>query len=181
MKHAVLVLLVLLLTGQADPCAPPSTKDEPEEESSGEGKRKPRAGIGDSLTLTGNEEGLKMRVKVLGVESPLNVGEFDKPSDPSNRFVGVRVALTNVGDVTYDDSPSNGAAIIGRGDEQGNFAFVTEGPCAGQFASAATISPGSRRQGCIPFEVPKGRLKTFQFSLDSGFGPDSGEWSLRGG
>ncbi len=69
MKHAVLVLLVLLLTGQADPCAPPSTKDEPEEESSGEGKRKPRAGIGDSLTLTGNEEGLKMRVKVLGVRS----------------------------------------------------------------------------------------------------------------
>jgi hypothetical protein len=40
---------------------------------------------------------------------------------------------------------------------------------------------GARRQGCIPFEVPEGRkAKQFQFTLDSGFGPQAGEWSLRG-
>jgi len=146
-----------------------------------EGSRQRPAKIGDTLTLSSNEAGLKMKVKVLSVANPLDTGEFDTPTNPSNRFVGVTVALTNIGDVTYDDAPSNGATVITSGDEQGTSTIVSEGPCATGLDSAVKISPGSRRQGCIPFEVPKGRLKTFQFSLDSGFGPESGEWSLRGG
>jgi hypothetical protein len=107
-------------------------------------------------------------------------GEFDSP-DGHNRYVGVKVALKNVGSTQYDDSPSNGAVLIYGSDEQADTTLLTGGPCSGSFASSAKIAPGARRQGCIPFEVSgHKKVKTFQFTLDSGFGPQAGEWSLRG-
>ncbi|WP_156028363.1 hypothetical protein [Candidatus Solirubrobacter pratensis] len=41
------------------------------------------------------------------------------------------------------------------------------GRCESQ--SGIKISPGSKRRLCVPFEVPANRkVKTFQFTLDSG-------------
>jgi Domain of unknown function (DUF4352) len=133
--------------------------------------------IGTSLMLGGDST--DVRVKFLGVIDPLPAGEFDTP-DAGKRLVGVQVAITNVGDDWYDDSPSNGAALITDSDEQADSTIVTEGPCGGEFSSSAKIAPGSTQQGCIAFEVPAGAsLKTFQFTQDSGFGPDTGEWHVQ--
>lgn len=162
--------LVGLLAGAQQDCAT-TTK------SSGDQSSK-HAKIGDTITLAGSDDKMKMKVKVLRVRSPLTVGDYDEPTK-GNRFIGVDIALTNVGKGTYDDAPSNGAKVITSKDEQGDSTIVSQGPCSGGLASDVKIAPGSRRQGCIPFEVPKGKLKTFQLSLDSGFGPESGEWSLR--
>lgn len=138
------------------------------------------AGVGDTLTLKGQDDGEKMAVTLLGVIDPLSVGEFDSP-DKGKRYVGVRIALKNIGTAAYDDSPSNGAALLTRTDEQLDTTIVSGGPCDSPFASSAKIAPGARQQGCIPFEAPRGaKLKTFQFTLASGFGPDAGEWRLRG-
>ena len=88
--------------------------------------------------------------------------------------------IRNVGDNSYADSPSNGATLILGDDSQAQGTILLDGPCAGGFASDAKITPGSQQQGCIPFEAPAGaEVKTFQFTLDSGFGPQSGEWRLR--
>jgi len=175
-RFAGAVALAAVFAGAEGDCST-STKDAPEADSEGEGKN-PRAKLGDTITLKGTN--VEMKVKPTKVYKQLSVGEFDEPQDSGNRFVGVEVQLTNVGQETYDDSPSNGAVVITSGDEQGASTIVSGGPCAGQFASSAKISPGSKRKGCIPFEVPKGKkVKTFQFSLDSGFGPESGEWSVR--
>jgi hypothetical protein len=71
--------------------------------------------------------------------------------------------------------------LIYGADEQADATILAESECSGGFASSAKIAPGARRQGCIPFVVPKGRkAKLFQFTLESGFGPQAGEWSLRG-
>jgi hypothetical protein len=41
------------------------------------------------------------------------------------------------------------------------------------------IQPGDQRLGWITFEVPlRARLRMFQFTLNSGFGPETGEWTL---
>lgn len=136
------------------------------------------ANVGDSLTLEGASDE-RMQVTVQKVLDPAPAGEFDEPSK-GMRYVGVQVALKNVGDAQYDDSPSNGAVLLTANDEQAQSAIVIEGPCAGSFGSSAKIAPGARQQGCIPFEVPNGaKLKTFQFTLSSGFGPQAGEWRLR--
>jgi len=135
------------------------------------------AGIGDSITLNG-EEGLKIKVTLVKVLDPVPAGEFDQP-EAGNRFLGVVIRLENVSSVAYDDSPSNGSTLIHGADEQADATIVTEGVCASGFATQAKIAPAGRRQGCIPFEIPRAsKLKAFQFTLLSGFGPDTGEWSL---
>jgi hypothetical protein len=139
----------------------------------------PVAGIGDSLTLEGSD-GLKVQVTLLDVIDPVAVGEFETP-EGDKRIVGIRIAMKNVSETQYDDSPSNGSVLIYGSDEQADATILAEGECSSGFASSAKIAPGARRQGCIPFEVPKGnKPKTFQFTLESGFGPQAGEWSLRG-
>lgn len=171
---------VLPLMGQDDAgCASIETVDEPDKggEGSKEAKR-PKAQLGDSLTLKGTDT--KMQVTALKVLDPAPVDEFDTPTTKGGRFVGVQVLIKNVGDKTYSDSPSNGATLLLGNDSQAQGTILLGGPCAGGFASDAKISPGSQQQGCLPFEVPgNAKLKTFQFTLDSGFGPQSGEWRLR--
>lgn len=84
--------------------------------------------------------------------------------------MGVEFVLTNTGTSTYSDSPSNGAKLISKGDQQFDSTILSEGPHGGSFASTVKIAPGAKRQGCIPFEVTRGvKVKTLQLALDSGF------------
>jgi hypothetical protein len=77
--------------------------------------------------------------------------------------------------VVYDDSPSNGAAIVDADDRQ-----VDSTSSIGDCTSASPlIAPGDSRKICIPFEVEQDRrAKTFQLALDSGFSDDGGDWTL---
>jgi hypothetical protein len=184
--RVVLPVLALVTMGQVS-CSTEETKTEPDEQAdqgpSGGGEReqsRPKtAGIGDSLTLEGGS-GEKMQVTLMEVRDPAPAGEFDQPQS-GQRYVGVQIALKNVGEAQYDDSPSNGAVLLTAQDEQATSTILSGGPCGSQFASSAKIAPGGRQQGCIPFEAPAGAgLAKFQFTLSSGFGPEAGEWNLRG-
>lgn len=137
------------------------------------------ATIGDSLTLKGSDTTL--RARVTGVVDPLSGGEFDSPSS-GKRYVGVDVALRNVGSQVYSDAVSNGSTLILKGNEQADTTILSGGQCSSNFGSDLKLAPGDTRAGCIPFEVPSNaRLRTFQFTLDSGFANDTGEWALPSG
>ncbi len=154
--------------------AEPTVEEEPAPEPEPEPAT---AGVGDVLTLTGMDD-VQLKVKLVGIVDPVPGGEFD---EAEGRFVGVKLKFTNVGDAAYDDAPANGATLITRGDEQIDMALMTEGECSGSFASSVKLAPGASRVGCIPFDVPAGkRLKTFQFTLDSGFADETGEWTITG-
>jgi hypothetical protein len=138
-----------------------------------------KAGIGDSITLTGFDGG-KIKVKLLRVLDPVAGGDYEQPA-AGKRYLGIELQLANVGDKTYKDSPSNGATVIYGDDRQASATLLIDGVCASNgFASDARISPGAKRKGCIPFEISTSRKpKTFQFALDSGFADEGGEWVLR--
>lgn len=187
----LLICAALALAG----CAEATTKDAPDPPASAtevakkekakskakaEKTAKPKkAGIGDSITLTSTDGG-KVKVKLLRVLDPVSGGEYESPA-AGKRYVGIELQLTNVGAKTYKDSPSNGATVIYGDDRQASATLLVDGPCASNgFASDARISPGSKRKGCIPFEITSSRKpKGFQFALDSGFADEGGEWALR--
>ena len=135
------------------------------------------AELGDLLTLAGDEATLKVRVtKII---DPLPVGEYDE-ADAGKRFVGVHFSVKNTGPQPYADALSNGTTLILRGDEQANSTIVSGGPCGGNFGSDVKIAAGDKRAGCVPFEVPAGkRLRSFQFTPNSGFADVTAEWDLR--
>lgn len=131
------------------------------------------ASVGDTLTLEGFE-GLTMDVTLTELDRRLEVEqEFDTGS-----YVGVRLTLTNTGEVAYDDSPTNGATLVTEDDQQLSSTILFEdADCSG--ADAARIAPGDTRKVCVVFEREEGQeLRLFQFALDSGFAEQTGEWTL---
>lgn len=133
------------------------------------------ATIGSTLPLEGFGD-LQMKVKVLDYLDPATGGEFDTPESGA-RFVGVKLRLTNTGQKPFDDSPGNGAKLITNTDEEADATITLGGTC--ESASSVKIAPGDSRVVCIPFEVPKAQKGVeFQFTLDSGFADDTGQWKL---
>lgn len=187
MNHAPLlgisVLLFAFAAMGADSCST-ETKDtagkpNSDGKSSKSGDKPKKAAVGDVITLEGNEDGSKIAVRLLKIVDPVSGGEFDQASK-GKRYIGVRVRLSNQGSTTYSDSPSNGASLIMSGDEQADSTLIAGGECSSQFSSSAKISPGTKQSGCLAFEAPKAKKpRRFQFTLDSGFGPATGEWTIR--
>jgi hypothetical protein len=179
MKLAI-ILLSLTLAGIATGCSLTDQRNEPAQKSDDDSEvEKPRSKIGGSITLKGTDTTIK--TKLLGVDRELEVGEFDQPEE-GRKYVGIRIRLTNVGEGTYEDAPGVGAKLITSEGGQDEAAVITGGECGGEFANAATISPGSSRTGCLPFEIEENaEPKTFQFSVpDAGRrAQETGEWSLR--
>ena len=135
-----------------------------------------QAGVGDLITLGASDSTLKIRLK--GVIDPLPVGDYDS-ARAGHRFVGVEFAVKNMGPEPYSDALSNGSAIILRGGSQSDPTLVSGGPCGNDFGVDVKIAADDTRVGCIAFEVPdRKHLRSFQFTPQSGFGDETGQWEL---
>lgn len=136
------------------------------------------AKVGDTISLTGMEDGSKLDVTAVKVADNAKSGdEFFAPED-GNRWIGVQFQLVNTGSKAYSDSPANGTKVA---DEQGQqfgptFADITAGP---SMSSDVTLKPGAKALGWIVFELPKAsKADIVQFTMDSGFADQTGEWKL---
>lgn len=136
------------------------------------------AGVGDTITLKGSEDGSQLDVTVVKVADPAKSSdEFTSPDD-GNRWVGVQFRLVNSGSKAYGDSPANGAQIYDKDGQQFGtvFADITAGP---SMSSDVKLKPGAKALGWVVFEVPKSvKAATVQFAMDSGFAEQTGEWKL---
>ncbi|MCZ4102858.1 MULTISPECIES: DUF4352 domain-containing protein [Streptomyces] len=136
------------------------------------------AQIGDTLDLVGTGDGERMAVTVTRVVDPAGAGVFGP--DAGNRFVAVQFRLRDTGTAVYADSPSNGAQVI---DTQGQafnstIADTNAGP---SFPGSVRITPGDTALGFITFEVPKASvIAKVQFTLNSGFAANTGQWTVQG-
>ncbi|MFG2076014.1 DUF4352 domain-containing protein [Nonomuraea maritima] len=149
------------------PASPPPTA----------GQQPTTAAVGGSLTLAGNDPGLKVTVTVARVVDRATPDRLSQP-DTGKRLVAVEVTLQNSGQAVYDDSPSNGAILIdGEGQQyRTTLRTVQEGQGLG---GGVTINTGDIRKGVIVFELPESASPAkFQFTLNSGFADQTGEWTL---
>lgn len=137
-----------------------------------------KATIGSTITLAGNDPGAQVAVTVVTVANPAKGASDYITPKAGNKYVAVQVRLRNTGRAGYDDSPSNGAKVV---DVQGQqYEATTDDITAGPSLPADTkIAPGGMVLGFLVFEVPATvRLSGFQFTLDSGFADQTGEWTL---
>jgi hypothetical protein len=178
------VVLVLADTGQrpvvteADPPALVMPSRQPESNAVPSAKAQPStAAVGGALTLAGMDPGLKMTVTLTKVVNPATPDQYSKPKT-GNKLVAIELTLANSGQAVYDDSPTNGAALIDSEGQQfrSTYSDVREGQ---EFGGTSTINMGESRKGVIVFEVPESAQPAkFQFALDSGFADQTGEWAL---
>ncbi|MFE4691249.1 DUF4352 domain-containing protein [Streptomyces sp. NPDC056749] len=136
------------------------------------------AKVGDTITLTGNEDGEQvdatLKKWITGAKS---ADDFTAPED-GNVWVAAQFELTNTGKAVYSDSPSNGAQVADADGQRfgATFADLTAGP---SMTSAAKVPPGEKVLGWITFEVPKAsKIVSVQFALNSGFADQTGQWTV---
>ncbi|NUP15361.1 MAG: DUF4352 domain-containing protein [Streptomyces sp.] len=136
------------------------------------------AKVGDTITLTGSEDGSKLDVTVVKVADGAKSSVEGFVPEDGNRWLGVQFRLVNTGSAAYSDSPANGTQVYDEDGQQfgPTFADITAGP---SMSSDVNLKPGAKALGWITFEVPKGaKVATVQFAMDSGFADQVGEWKL---
>jgi hypothetical protein len=128
--------------------------------------------VGEPVELTA--EGTDVTLTVKALIDPLEAGTVEPPG--GIRYVGIRLVVENTGNKSIDIPISQQSTLITNKDEQLDSDFLGAGGECEKSLNVVNLSPGSKRRGCIPFQVPKSqKAKTFQFG---GRGGDTAEWDL---
>jgi hypothetical protein len=178
------LLAAVACTGLITACTPASVNSTPAASGQAAGGSTPAskanaAKIGSTLDLTGNSSGEKMAVTVVKVTNRAHGASFFTP-DHGKRFFAVQFRLHNVGSATYNDSPSNGAQVVDSSGQSYQSDLSDVHHCQ-SFPGSEIIAAGETGLGCIIFQVAKSaHITQIQFTLDSGFASDTGEWDVQG-
>jgi Domain of unknown function (DUF4352) len=136
------------------------------------------AHVGDTITVHGMDEGSKLAVTLVKWVDPAKGGdEFTTPG-AGKRFVAAQIRVTNTGSAFYDDTPSNGMQVADANGQrfESTFGDVSAGP---SMPAEVKLAAGDKALGYVTFEVPKGsKIVTLQFTADSGFADEAGEWKI---
>ncbi|MCW2946453.1 MAG: hypothetical protein JWR24_3170 [Actinoallomurus sp.] len=142
-----------------------------------------RVNVGDVVTLTGTDDAggagrLRLAVRVEQVvATAIGKGAFENPRK-GERFMAVRFVLKNVGDTTYDDSPTYGAKAV-DGSGRGYDPTVATVSAGAGFARVVRLRHGQSKSGFVVFAVPKkAKVTDVQYALNAEFAEDRGEWRV---
>jgi hypothetical protein len=134
--------------------------------------------VGSAVVLTGNGAGEKVAVTVVKVFShPRGATDFDT-ADQGDRLYAVQFRLDDTGSMNYSDAPSNSATVVDAAGKSYQSSLDDVAGCT-SFPATEKIPAGQSGLGCIVFEVPaSAQITLVQFTLDSGFGPATGQWTV---
>lgn len=129
-----------------------------------------------SAVILRGQTGERVSVKPLRVLDPVEVGEFNQPKD-GFRYVGVEMRLRNLARRSYRDSPGNGSNLVTAAGRTIKSEILVDSNC--NTDGSLTVPRGQSRVTCVAFEVPVGTTpRFFEHTLNSGFGPDTGQWRM---
>jgi hypothetical protein len=136
------------------------------------------ARIGSAITLSGNGAGEQTAVTVTKVITTARPADQFNRAAAGKRLYAVQFRLRDTGRTGYSDAPSNGATVVDSNGQSYDSSLDEAAGCA-SFAAPENITPGGSGLGCVVFEVPESaKITQVQFALDSGMGPDTGQWNV---
>jgi len=137
------------------------------------------AGIGSAITLAGDDNGEQMSVTVTKVITTAAPADDFSAAPAGDRLYAVQFRLRDTGSEAYSDAPDNSAAVVDANGQSYQSAIDNATGCP-SFGGTENIAPGSSGLGCVVFEVPKAaKITEVQFTLDSGMGPQTGQWTVK--
>jgi hypothetical protein len=143
------------------------------------GSVKKTAGVGTAIALTGNGSGEQMAVTVTKVIGDAEPGDEITSAPSGDRLYAVQFRLADTGSAAYSDAPSNGAEVTDSTGQSYDASLMDSAAGCASFPGTENVAPGSSGLGCIVFEVPaSAKITQVQFTLDSGMGPDTGQWHV---
>jgi hypothetical protein len=132
-------------------------------------------GIGDTITLTGTNIGVRLRTTVAGLVDPAQTSESPRPG---MRYVGVRLRLKSTGIAIYD-GPLQSARLRYAGGAA-EPALGVKAACSRGFDGSVRIDVGLKARGCLLFELPEdAEPREFVLALETVPPAAGGRWRLR--
>ena len=133
-------------------------------------------GIGDTITLTGTNVGVRLRTTVTGVDDDVTAA---RPPRAGTRYAGIGLRLVSTGIAVHDSPLQNALLRYGAGEETPPVLGV-EADCSNGFDGTVRIDVGERARGCLLFEVPESaRPRELQLALETVPAEAGGRWGLR--
>jgi hypothetical protein len=132
-------------------------------------------GIGDTITLTGSNIGVRMRVRVLGVVDPV---ETSRPPRAGKRFVAVKLRMRSTGITILDGELHE--AVVSYDGGRARAVLGVAAVCSGGFNRSFRVEVGDAASGCVLFELPSSaRPRRLQLALEQVPAEAGGRWRLR--
>ncbi len=137
--------------------------------------RPAKGGIGDTITLTGSNIGVRMKVKVTGVVDP---AEASPPASAGNRYVAVKLGMRSTGIAVLEGDVGSGLLVYDGGSAE--VAAGVEAGCSNGFDAGVRIDDTAPASGCLVFEIPESaRPREVQFALEQVPAEVGGRWRMR--
>ena len=131
---------------------------------------KPASGdIGDTITLTGSNVGVRMRVTVTGL--------VDR-TGPGRRYLGVKLRMRSNGIAVYE-SELRSAVVRYADGHRARAAFGVKAACSNGFQRHMRLDNPGRAAGCVLFRRSGGaKPKTMRLALETVPASEGGLWRL---
>jgi hypothetical protein len=139
--------------------------------------RPARGGIGDRITLTGTNLGIRLAITVTGLSDP--APKPSKPAPAGRRWVAVDLTLRHTG-VAIFESELRAAVVHTSAGGRVRAARGVKAGCSNGFDGLLRIEPLSRARGCLLFAVPRSAQPVLlQLALEQVPPAAGGRWRLR--
>jgi hypothetical protein len=126
-------------------------------------------GIGDTITLTGSNVGVRLRVTVTGLVDH---------TGPGGRYLGVKLRLRNTGIAVFEGELRQ-AAVRYTGGRQVRVAFGVKARCSRGLEGHVRFGDAHAVRGCLLFRRPAGaEPRTMRLALESNGVSEGGLWRL---
>jgi hypothetical protein len=131
--------------------------------------------IGDTITLTGTNIGVRLETTVTELLDPLQAA---RPPHSGKRYVGIGLELESTG-IAIHDSPLESARLRYTGGAAKPVLGV-KADCSNGFDGTVRIDVGLEADGCLVFEVPENaEPRELALALETIPPAAGGRWSLR--
>jgi hypothetical protein len=132
-------------------------------------------GIGDAITLTGTNIGVRLAVTPMRIVDP---ADASRPARDGMRWVGVVLQLDSTGIAIHDDTLQDALLRYGPG-RAARPVLGVKAACSRGFDDVVRIDVGASARGCLLFQVPaSARPRQFQLALEQVPAAAGGRWRL---
>jgi hypothetical protein len=133
-------------------------------------------GIGDTITLTGSNIGVRMRATVTGLVDPVRTS---KPPRAGMRYAAVKVRMRSTG-IAILEGELREAVVDYGGGRPARAVLGVEAGCSNGWEAGVRIEDGRPARGCLLFQLPRSaRPRELEFALENVPAEAGGRWSLR--
>ena len=136
--------------------------------------------LGNAITLHGIDAASKTAVTAMKVVDPTTSSDGISTPDASTRYMSIEFQIMNTGTIAFEDPVTNDAQVLDAAGNKFDAVIMLSVEAGPVFPTSLKLLPGETTAVYVIFQVPTTTtIATVKFTMDSGYGLDSGRWTVK--